>query len=589
MKVAAALGLLYGSLPAVLCAGNGLYNGTDGVTVLGPDNHLNVYASGKTWLVEFYAAWCGHCQHFAPEYKAFAASVTGWKENGIVAAVHCVEHANICKEHNIEGYPTVKVFGPNAKGPADGKVCRARTSSGLTGCLAESILTSQLGNVTLPTIHETHAKFHAAPAGEGPTYMVAVFEEKDSTQPLAKTLTLDLTGSKRLLIVTGTSDGSEAYGISTFPSAAIFTKGSPREYHRYLGTSREALLPVLRGLEEGKSFEDLTVKPANKADLPKLVQDGVLVPMPMKGAFEGVHLTDLVIVIYRILRREVPSLHAEIKGASFQVLSRFIGALAHNFPIDPARQSLLELHKLISARQEKGDSLTDKEWHSMIDGWALQGVNLRSRAIGVTEEPWITCKGSAPQLRGYTCGLWLLMHTLAANCAEDDTVWCGGSLMIILRDFIQEFFSCEECRKHFAAALEKDAKDIDKWTKEQTVMWLWKAHNIVNNRLVSAPSTAPAVPKVQFPPAAACAPCRDVSPETPAYYGVAWNTTHVYEYLLLHYSSHIVIDATPFTWRPGLIAGALLVLVVALGRPWLQRNRRFVIMQLRKVGLSTSP
>lgn len=39
-------------------------------------------------------------------------------------------------------------------------------------------------------------------------------------------------------------------------------------------------------------------------------------------------------------------------------------------------------------------------------------------------QPWGSCQGSSPGTRGYTCGLWLLFHTLAAHVTGDT----GGAL-----------------------------------------------------------------------------------------------------------------------------------------------------------------
>ena len=34
--------------------------------------------SGATgWVVAFYAPWCGHCRHYAPEFKKFGAALQG--------------------------------------------------------------------------------------------------------------------------------------------------------------------------------------------------------------------------------------------------------------------------------------------------------------------------------------------------------------------------------------------------------------------------------------------------------------------------------------------------------------------------------
>ena len=41
-----------------------------------------------------------------------------------------------------------------------------------------------------------------------------------------------------------------------------------------------------------------------------------------------------------------------------------------------------------------------------------------------TGQEWEGCKGSKPERRGYTCGLWLLLHSLAAESQPEET---GGS------------------------------------------------------------------------------------------------------------------------------------------------------------------
>ncbi len=62
-----------------------------------------------TTLVEFYAPWCPHCQHFAPKYEKVAAHFVG-DQRVRVCAVDCVAHDDLCKGHVVKGYPTLKVF-----------------------------------------------------------------------------------------------------------------------------------------------------------------------------------------------------------------------------------------------------------------------------------------------------------------------------------------------------------------------------------------------------------------------------------------------------------------------------------------------
>lgn len=58
-------------------------------------------------MIEFYAPWCGHCRQLAPKWSKLAAALAGVVR---VAAVNCEEHAALCQQHGIRGYPTIKTF-----------------------------------------------------------------------------------------------------------------------------------------------------------------------------------------------------------------------------------------------------------------------------------------------------------------------------------------------------------------------------------------------------------------------------------------------------------------------------------------------
>jgi len=62
-----------------------------------------------TWLVEFYAPWCGHCKSLEPTWEALAAELKA--QPGIhVAKVDATVETNLASRFNIRGYPTLKLF-----------------------------------------------------------------------------------------------------------------------------------------------------------------------------------------------------------------------------------------------------------------------------------------------------------------------------------------------------------------------------------------------------------------------------------------------------------------------------------------------
>jgi protein disulfide-isomerase A1 len=70
-------------------------------------------------LSTVYAPWCGHCKALAPEYDEAAKSLT--EKDIHLAKVDCTVETEICQEHGVEGYPTLKVFrGKDAVSPYQG-------------------------------------------------------------------------------------------------------------------------------------------------------------------------------------------------------------------------------------------------------------------------------------------------------------------------------------------------------------------------------------------------------------------------------------------------------------------------------------
>ncbi|KAH6604668.1 disulfide isomerase 1 [Trichoderma cornu-damae] len=120
---------------AVLGAMAAVASAESDVTSLTKDTFNDFINSNDLVLAEFFAPWCGHCKALAPEYEEAA---TALKEKNIkLAKVDCVDEADLCKDHGVEGYPTLKVFrGLDKVTPYTGQ----RKAAGITSYMVKQSL-----------------------------------------------------------------------------------------------------------------------------------------------------------------------------------------------------------------------------------------------------------------------------------------------------------------------------------------------------------------------------------------------------------------------------------------------------------------
>ena len=161
----------------------------------------------------------------------------------------------------------------------------------------------------------------------------------------------------------------------------------------------------------------------------------------------------------------------------------------------PATKDDHELMEIVS-RAERGELCKDKKFDPATASWG-------------------SCRGATRSSRGYTCGLWMTFHAMSVNAEKMG--WGGGSggekFLGRIQSFVRHFFACDECRTHFLQMADKEPFKQAR-THKEAVLWLWQAHNEVNERLfeeeareVQRGQTSENPPKVQYPTRELCPKC----------------------------------------------------------------------------------
>ncbi|XP_023541103.1 sulfhydryl oxidase 2-like isoform X1 [Cucurbita pepo subsp. pepo] len=147
---------------------------------------------------------------------------------------------------------------------------------------------------------------------------------------------------------------------------------------------------------------------------------------------------------------------------------------------------------------------------------------------------WIFCRGSKNDTRGFSCGLWVLLHSLSVRIEDGESQFAFTAIC----DFIRNFFVCEECRQHFHEMCSSVSSPFNK--ARDFALWLWRAHNKVNERLLkeeeSMGTADPKFPKMIWPPPQLCSSCY-LSHSSKQ---IKWDENVVHKFLTNYYGKMLV-------------------------------------------------
>ncbi|XP_011022966.1 PREDICTED: sulfhydryl oxidase 2-like isoform X2 [Populus euphratica] len=147
---------------------------------------------------------------------------------------------------------------------------------------------------------------------------------------------------------------------------------------------------------------------------------------------------------------------------------------------------------------------------------------------------WMFCRGSKNDTRGFSCGLWVVLHSLSVRIEDGESQFAFTAVC----DFINNFFICEECREHFYQMCSSVTAPFN--TSRDFALWLWSTHNKVNERLMKEEASEgtgdPKFPKIIWPPKQLCSSCHLSSNQRENGVGqIDWNLNEVYKFLTGYY------------------------------------------------------
>ncbi|CAN7984138.1 unnamed protein product [Ixodes hexagonus] len=424
--------------------------------------------------------------------------------------------------------------------------------------------------------------------------LVLVVESPES--PVGQEVTLDLSGNPRCRVWRLVNESSSSTLLRELPNAEPLPGG----------LATQAIIYIIRR----RSNPKLLLRVPNGDSSRQLVRDALL---PFRANEEGsepgleegdsgnrslavpsrVYLADLNNALVYTLSQEV-ALHETLNQSQMRVLENFVNILNQFFPGDPPTMRFLaRLQGYLTSFSERNHVLRGEDLSSFLVSGGSEDSRLPEMGA------YVGCLGSRPGLRGYPCSLWMLFHSLTVNAyhASSASEYASGEshslrgeiptsprmVLLTIRDYVSHFFTCRECAGHFASMAAGMETKVQK--PRDAVLWLWRAHNTVNQRLSGDRTEDPAAPKVPFPPASLCAQCRLSRRRSDSIdWNVFWNIDRTLQFLLRFYSGDSVAAAAPTvpagTWRGpsitlplALTAVLLVLLLVALLGP-LGRGRR---------------
>ncbi|XP_067639077.1 sulfhydryl oxidase 1-like isoform X2 [Eurosta solidaginis] len=228
---------------------------------------------------------------------------------------------------------------------------------------------------------------------------------------------------------------------------------------------------------------------------------------------------DLEMAIHEMLFNEIPKADI-IQGDQLSALKSMLQVLENYHPLDKKGDLVISsLNEFVLNANYKlcGANIKRK----------LQNLIKRTPTPMFSSNKFVGCVSLEPNKRGYTCSLWMLFHYLTIQSQRLNKSPDPLEVLTAIHGYVQFFFGCNECSNRFQEMVER--REMGKVSsKAEAVLWLWEAHNEINNCLARHLAEDPIFPKIQFPSESSCPQCRKRGSSST----INWNRDAVLEFLL---------------------------------------------------------
>lgn len=442
---------------------------------------------------------------------------TGWRNYVKVGVIDCSNEINsqICRDYEVMAYPTVRYFPPRPE------------SSNIGIDFIRSFNIQVMKDFLIKMLQETQNSTNVSNLCD-----IQPFEnsnvELDSNNiltfiiistpnnMLAQELIIDFCPIKKVKIISVLNSNTVLVKLlkaETYPSLYLvenknqfkfLTSGNKTNFTNSINTYLETVHMT------SFSIIDITTSLYNLS----FHKD--------KGSMHNnntVYLSDLEATLRYSLEHEILS-RSVISGESLEALNSYLELLIECFPSSIRGKKFI---KLIWENTRFNKTVSGKKLENLINYYEFL---LKPY---VTKHSWIGCVGSLPMYRKYPCGLWTMFHTLSVQASiKNLTTFNGKQILETISGYVKHFFGCTECSEHFMNMVSTIKSNVS--SLDDAVLWLWLAHNQVNQRLMGDVTEDPAHPKILFPLKVHCDTCHQNGTDE-------WNKTEVLKYLKNMYSA----------------------------------------------------